>query len=64
MAQAKQSIDGAAWLAVLLEARQKGDVDAAGRAERELARIGVKVKLSDRAGQVGDAGQDTEADNG
>jgi len=45
MAQTEKNVDGAAWLAVLLEARQRGDDKAAERAERELSRIGVTVRL-------------------
>lgn len=50
MAQTKKNVDGAAWLAVLLEARQRGDDEAARRAERELKRLGVKVRLAARNG--------------
>jgi len=56
MAQTRESVDGAAWLAVLMEARQRGDAKAAERAERELSRIGVTVRL-DRPAAKGKEGR-------
>ena len=45
MTTEKRNIDAAAWLAVLLDANNKGDTRRADRARRELARIGVKVEV-------------------
>lgn len=48
MRNAKKSVDGAAWLAVLMEAQKKGDSALAARARHELERLGVKVAFADR----------------
>ncbi len=45
MTTEKQNVDAAAWLAVLLDANNKGDARRADRARRELERIGVKVEV-------------------
>jgi len=48
----KRETDAAAWLAVLLDAKARGDTAAADRARKELARLGVTVsvdRLGDRA---------------
>ena len=47
MRNAKRNVDGAAWLAVLMEAQQKGDSTLAARARQELERLGVKVAFGD-----------------
>lgn len=44
----RQNVDAAAWLAVLIDARQKNDFEKAAHAQRELSRIGVKVTFGRR----------------
>jgi hypothetical protein len=43
----RKNVDAAAWLAVFLDARQRGDFVTAARAQRELALIGVKLTVGD-----------------
>ena len=47
----KTKVDAAAWLAVLISAREKNDFATAAKAQAELARIGVKVTLAKPRGR-------------
>jgi len=43
----RKALDGAAWLAVLMDAHFKGDAGGEAQARRELRRIGVSVTFAD-----------------